>query len=127
MVPTFGWCVVYVDDVQASSAFYQSAFGLSVRFMTPEGDYAELETGSTALALCNRALGRESTGLALDSRYPMSNITLVVEDVATLWQQAIESGARPQKPPATKPWGQVTAYVLDPDGHLVELATPVNS
>ena len=27
--------------------------------------------------------------------------------------------------PETKPWGQDVAYVRDPDGNLIELASPV--
>ncbi len=127
MSPVFAWCVLYVDDVATSSGFYQSAFGFSVRFITEEGDYGELETGQTALALCSRQLAAESTGLQLDGRNPMSNVTFIVEDVQLAWDRALTNGAVPQQAPITKPWGQVSAYLLDPDGHLVELATRIDS
>jgi lactoylglutathione lyase len=125
MVSSFAWCVLYVDDVAASSSFYSAAFGLSLRFITEEADYAEFETGQTALALCSRSLGVESTGLDLVEHRPMSNVTFVVEDVQSAWDVALTHGAIAQKPPMTKPWGQTSAYVLDPDGHVIELATRV--
>ncbi len=125
MVFSFAWCVLYVDDVAASSVFYSAAFGLPLRFITEEADYAEFETGQTALALCSRSLGAESTGLDLAERLPMSNVTFVVEDVQSAWTLALANGATAQKPPVTKPWGQTSAYVLDPDGHVIELATRV--
>jgi catechol 2,3-dioxygenase-like lactoylglutathione lyase family enzyme len=34
-------------------------------------------------------------------------------------------GAEPVVAPTDRPWGQRTAYVRDPDGHLVELAEQV--
>jgi uncharacterized glyoxalase superfamily protein PhnB len=38
----------------------------------------------------------------------------------------VEGGAEPVTPPQTKPWGQDVAYVRDPDGNLVEIASPVS-
>jgi lactoylglutathione lyase len=36
----------------------------------------------------------------------------------------VEAGAAPVSEPATKPWGQDVAYVRDPDGVLIEIASP---
>jgi catechol 2,3-dioxygenase-like lactoylglutathione lyase family enzyme len=38
------------------------------------------------------------------------------------YAELVAKGARPVTPPARRPWGQRTAYVADPDGHLIELA-----
>ena len=46
----FGYTILYVPDVPASLAFYQAAFGLNTRFLHDSGDFAELDTGATALA-----------------------------------------------------------------------------
>jgi lactoylglutathione lyase len=126
--PTLGWVLLYVDDVSAATTFYASAFGLAVRFAHPSGDYTELETGATVLALCARALAAESTGLALVGRtVPAGNVTLVVDDVPPAYRRAVDAGASAVHEPVTKPWGQVSSYVLDLDGHLVELATAVTT
>lgn len=124
--PLFAWTVTYVDDVDASLDFYTRAFALDIAFRGPEGDYAEFATGSTALALCQRSLAADSTGLALGrSGSPRGNITLVVADVAAAFERAVAAGARPVRPPVTKPWGQICSYVADLDDNLIELATRV--
>ena len=45
-----------------------------------------------------------------------------VDDVDAVFARLVGGGARPAVEPGTRPWGQRTAYVRDPDGHLVELA-----
>lgn len=126
-VPQLGWAVLYVDDVPPAAEFWERAFGLPVRFVHDSGHYAELETGTTALALCARHLARESTGLDLvPGSAPSSNVTLVVGDVPAAYARALDAGATPVHEPVIKPWGQGSSYVLDPAGNLVELATAVS-
>lgn len=45
-----------------------------------------------------------------------------VDDVDVAFRELVNRGATPVVEPETRPWGQRTAYVRDPDGHLVELA-----
>ena len=126
--PRLGWTAVYVDDIAASLDLYTRAFGLTVAFEHPGGDYAEFATGSTALALIERSLAAASTGLPLEpGTHPSSNITFVVDDAQAAFDRATSSGARTINPPVTKPWGQTVSYVADLDGNLIELATAVAS
>lgn len=125
--PQLGWVVLYVDDVAAAVATWEAAFGLATRFVHESGQYAELETGATALALCARSLVSETTGVAIDrGPSPASNVTLVVADVPAAYARATASGATPIHEPVIKPWGQVSSYVMDGDGNLVELATAIS-
>jgi catechol 2,3-dioxygenase-like lactoylglutathione lyase family enzyme len=48
-----------------------------------------------------------------------------VDDVDAAFEAMVRRGAVAAVDPATRPWGQRTAYVRDPDGHLVELAQDV--
>ena len=48
----------------------------------------------------------------------------MTEDVAAAFERAVAEGAEAVQPPQTKPWGQDVAYVRDPDGNLVEIASP---
>lgn len=126
--PQLAWTVLYVSDIPASLELYTQAFGLTVAFAHPGGDYAEFATGATALALCQRTLAAASTGLALEtSATPNSNITLVVDDVRAAFAHAISCGATSIAEPVTKPWGQDSSYVADLDGNLIELATRVQA
>lgn len=127
---TLGYVIVYVDDVRSSIDFYASAFGLVERFVTPEGDYGELDTGSTTLAFVHRGLAEANlagaggfTRLDPAGPPPAVTITLVTADVAAAVAAAVTAGARLYVEPAVKPWGQTVAYVVDPDGVLVEIAT----
>ena len=51
-------------------------------------------------------------------------IRFVTRDVQGAFDRAITEGAEAVRPPQTKPWGQDVAYVRDPDGNLVEIASP---
>ena len=52
-------------------------------------------------------------------------IGFTTEDVESAVKTAVSSGALLVEKPKTKPWGQVVAYVRDPDGFLIEICTPV--
>ena len=126
----FAYTIVYVDDVTASIAFFERAFGFVRRFIVDTGDYGELETGGTALAFAQHATARENLGCdylaAQASVQPLGiEIGLVTDDVAAACERAVQAGATLLKAPATKPWGQTVAYVRCPDGTLVELCTAV--
>lgn len=134
MTVTLGYTLVYVEDVDATLTFYTSAFGLSRRFLTPEGDYGELETGSTTLAFVGNDLARANLDAAggydpLDAaaRPPAVTLTLVTDDVSGTVTTAIAAGATGYVDATDKPWGQTVAYVRDPNGLLVEIATPVSA
>ncbi len=129
---TLGYTIVYTDDVASTLGFYEAAFGLRSRFATPEGDYGELDTGPTVLAFASNELARsnlsEAGGFApLDPALPPVgiSITLTTDDVGGTLAAAIAAGAVPYTEPVDKPWGQTVAYVRDPNGVLVEIATPV--
>jgi lactoylglutathione lyase len=121
----FGYTILYVRDVPASVEFYERAFGLERRLLHESGQYAELETGSTALAFAAQELAAESVRELADREPGGFEICLVDEDVEGTFSRAIESGAEAVSEPEEKPWGQRTAYVRDPDGTLIEIASPM--
>lgn len=125
-----GYTIVYVPDVAASLAFFESAFGLPRRFLHESGSYGELDTGATTLAFAAHELGDLNFAgghvRASESARPLGmEIALVTDDVAAAHGRAIACGATELAAPASKPWGQVVSYVRAPDGTLVELCTPV--
>jgi len=44
-----------------------------------------------------------------------------VVDVDAAYAELVAAGADAVTSPRDRPWGQRTAYVADPDGHLIEL------
>ena len=130
--PSLGYVILYVNDVAASLAFYETAFGLVRRFFHDDNGkaYGELETGATRLAFASVALATEhlkqSVVAAAPDKAPLGvEIALTTPDVPALFQRALQGGATAVSKPATKPWGQTIAYVRDNSGFLVELCTPM--
>ena len=128
----FGYTIVYVPDVSASLTFFESAFGLTTRFLHESGTYGELNTGETALAFAAHVLGDmnfpEGHVEAHSSAKPLGfEIALVTDDVAQAHAKALAAGAKELSAPKQKPWGQTVSYVRCPDGILVELCSPMSA
>jgi catechol 2,3-dioxygenase-like lactoylglutathione lyase family enzyme len=124
-----GYTIVYVADVSQTVAFYTAAFGLNCRFQTPEGDYAEMETGGATLSFARDDLA-QSHGFSYAPNRPDLpsagiEICLICDDVQAAFDRAIAAGGLVAASPKTKPWGQTVAYLRDVNGVLVELATPM--
>ena len=125
----FAYSILYVDDVEATVAFYERAFGLK-RKMVVDGEYGELDTGSTRLAFAARAhvtkhfpIPFQTAGLKNDP--PPFEIGLVTDDVQAAFDNAVAAGAVALTEPAKKPWGQTVGYVRDTNGYLIEICTPM--
>lgn len=125
-----GWTILYVPDVPEAVDFYARAFGLKRRFMHPSGEFAEMETGATALAFSAHALidrlGIEPPGRHRPQGFEIA-LVAPADEVDAAYRRAVEAGAEAVKPPERMPWGQLVSYVRDPNGILVEVCSPVPS
>jgi lactoylglutathione lyase len=125
----FGYTILYVRDVAASLEFYERAFEQRRRLLHESGQYAELETGPTTLAFAAHELASANLPEGLEpgtdgGRPGDFEVCFVTENVEGAFARALEAGAEPVSEPQVKPWGQHAAYVRDPDGTLVEIASP---
>jgi lactoylglutathione lyase len=117
------YLILIVADLDRALGFYVDVLGL--RLGHRSGDYAQLDTGTTRLALYTRSAMAKTLAMALDS--PPSNapgfeVGFKVTNVDAAFNELIARGAHPVMPPTDRFWGQRTAYLRDPDGHLIELA-----
>ena len=117
------YVVLVVDELERSLRFYVDLLGLQLGHRS--GAYAQLETGVTRVALYERAamaktLERQLVPPAIDA--PGFELGFKVDDCDAAYGELVAGGADPTVRPTDRPWGQRTAYVRDPDGHLVELA-----
>jgi lactoylglutathione lyase len=124
----FGYTIAYVRDVGETVGFWERAFGLKRRFVGENNEYGEMETGETTLAFASNSLGESNLPGGFRKNDPSEppagvEIALVVEDVEVAFRSALEAGATKEAEPKTKPWGQIVAYVRDPDGVLVEIGS----
>jgi len=127
-----GYTIVYVDNVAATLAFYESAFGFARGFVHASGDYGELITGETTLAFATIALGQSHFAepmqpVSLGQPVVGIELAFVTDDVPAAFARACAAGALPLAPPEPKPWGQTVAYVRAQEGTLIELCSPVGA
>lgn len=121
------YAILYVDDVPATLAFYEAAFGLQRKMLHESGQYGELDTGATTLALSARTLMAslgKTPGMP-DPAAPIFEIAFETTDVTAGFAQAVAAGAAAVQEPKAMPWGQTIAYVRDLNGFLVEICSPV--
>ncbi len=120
--------IAYVPEVEGAIAFYENAFGLKRTFVAEDASFGELDTGETKLAFASETLGDshfDGGFMRPGGEQPFNvEIALVFDDVEAAFGRAVENGASALSEPKQQPWGQVVAYVRDPFGTLVELATP---
>lgn len=126
----FAYTILYVRNVAESVAFYEKAFDLKPRFIHEGNQYAEMETGGTALAFTAIELAQSNLPngfLPNDRANPPAGIEigLVSEDVPAAFEKVIQAGAIVVVEPKVKPWGQTVAYVRDLDGILIEICSPI--
>lgn len=127
----FGYTIFYVNDVTKSIEFYEKSFGFERKFITPENDYAELETGQTTISFASVELANSN----LRDGFIESNLMkkpfatelgFVTDNVNKIVKIAENNGATIIEEPKEKPWGQTVAYLRDIDGFLLEICTPMN-
>lgn len=119
--------ILYVADQRRSAEFYRAVLGeaptLDVLGMTEfrlaEGAMLGLmpEDGIA------RLLGAGIRHLASARVAPRAELYLVVDDAATFHARAVEAGAREVSPVVERDWGHVVGYSLDPDGHVLAVAS----
>jgi lactoylglutathione lyase len=126
----FAYTILYVQDVTKAVEFYESAFGLTRKFVTPENDYGELLAGETTLSFASTVLANSNltagfTESSLATKPFGIEIGFTTDNVEKTVSTAINAGATMVENPKTKPWGQVVAYLRDLDGFLIEICTPM--
>lgn len=118
------YVVLVVADLDRSVTFYADVLGLPLGHRS--GPYAQFATGVTRVACYERDAMASTLGMeALRAPAPDApgfELGFKVDDVDAAYAELIDAGAEPATPPRDRPWGQRTAYIRDPDGHLIELA-----
>ncbi|MFN2556304.1 MAG: VOC family protein [Nitriliruptorales bacterium] len=119
------YVVVIVAELERSVGFYVDLLGLKLQHRS--GPFVQLDTGRTRLALYQRDAMAETLGVeklaAPDPHAPGFELGFKVADVDSVYAVLVARGVQPAVPPTDRHWGQRTAYVRDPDGYLIELAT----
>ena len=115
-----------LNDTASAIEFYKRAFGAKevMRMQGPGGKigHAEIKIGDSVIML-----GDEMPGMG--SRSPQSvgsttsGIMLYVDNVDTVFNQAVSAGAQVEAPVADMFWGDRYGRLKDPFGHSWSVAT----
>ena len=117
------YIILIVDDLDRALDFYTQVLGLKLGHRS--GDYAQLNTGVTRIGFYTRPAMEKVVGFTLEpasQSAPGFELGFKVPDVDAAYAEVLAGGASPVTEPITRPWGQRTAYIRDPDGYLIELA-----
>lgn len=107
------YIIIFVGDMQRSTAFYRDLLGLPLKFSSP--GWTEFVTGSTTIALHP---ARDTTQSSSQERSPAGQAQLgfQVDDLKTVYPSLQSEGVRFSLPPTQQPEGGTVAVMHDPDG-----------
>jgi uncharacterized glyoxalase superfamily protein PhnB len=125
----FKYTILYVNNVSDTLKFFEDAFGFKQKMLHESGDYGELDTGGTTLSFSSLELMNNigKNPAQVNPISPSFEIAFETSDVPAALDRALAAGAKLVQNSEDMPWGQTTAYVLDNNGFLIELCTPVSA
>jgi PhnB protein len=117
-----------VNDASRAIEFYKQVFGAkeTVRMGGPGGKvgHAELKIGDSMLMLSDEMPGSGNRSPQSLGGSPVS-VFMYVENVDSVFDQAVKAGAKADKPPEDMFWGDRFGHLTDPFGHLWAIATHI--
>jgi PhnB protein len=117
-----------VDDAAAAIEYYKRAFGAKERerMEGPDGKigHAELEIGDS-LVMLSDPFPQGSTRPPSELGGTSASVFLYVDDVDSVVQKAVDSGASVTMEVADQFWGDRFGTVTDPFGHVWSIATHI--
>ena len=122
-VKSVGHVILYVGDLEMSTAFYQDVVGLT--FKLRDAGYAEFVTGETRFGLLERTRASDLIHRAPTEGGPAGEVLFLVDDVDAEAERLRDLGVEFLSGPVDRPWGHRTLHFLDPDGFVVELAQKI--
>ena len=118
--------ILYVNDQQASAAFYERLFrkapdlnvpGMTEFVLAPNAKLGLMPNKGIA-KLLGDALPHPETGNGI----PRCELYFLVEDLKAEFENAIAIGAKVISPILDRDWGDKVCYFVDPDGHVIAFA-----
>lgn len=118
--------IIYVADQDRSRAFYEAVLDskpvLDVPGMT---EFRLSDTSAIGImpeegiaSLLGDGVPPPQSGNGI----PRCEIYLIVSDPADTYQRLLRAGGKGISSPEPRPWGDIVAYGVDPDGHIVAFA-----
>lgn len=124
----FDMVSIFVTDMARMITFYRDILGLEVAW-DGSSPYAEFTHDGVRFSMFERAqvpemLGREVTYVnGLNGTFALVLDVPCYTDVDESYKRLVSSGVSAVRPPRSEPWGARSAYIADPDGNLIEIAS----
>jgi PhnB protein len=117
-----------VDDAGAAIDFYSSVLGATerMRMAGPDGKvgHAELDIGDSVIMLADEHLDMDVRGPQTVGGTPVT-LHVYVEDADSVFERAIQAGAKALQPVEDKFYGDRAGQFEDPFGHRWNVSTHV--
>jgi uncharacterized protein len=123
--------ILYVKDQERSSAYYSKVLGLKPTLDVP--GMTEFQLGETCIlglmpeSGIKRLLGNTISDPAQAQGIPRAELYLRVDDPVKFHNRALEAGAVELSGPTARDWGDLAAYSLDLDSHILAFAKTIES
>jgi catechol 2,3-dioxygenase-like lactoylglutathione lyase family enzyme len=114
---------LFVEDLDASQAFYQRVFGLPVHY--EDDASAVFNFGNTLINLLKVSEAHDLIApatVASPDAGSRLQFTIEVDDVDAMCAELTAQGVELLNGPMDRPWGIRTASFRDPGGHIWEIA-----
>jgi catechol 2,3-dioxygenase-like lactoylglutathione lyase family enzyme len=88
-----------------------------------------LAAGGANDAFTSFALGRSFLNLIAETHGPINwwgRVIIHVSDVDGMYRKTVGAGLAPMFAPRDAPWGERYFHIIDPDGHELSFARPLN-
>lgn len=108
--------VIYVSDMERSTAFYRDTLGLPLKFTSP--GWTEFNNGGTTLAL-HRHMGGNAG--AAQPAAGQATLVFVVDELQATYETLKAEGVSFSLEPQKQPSGLTFGVLHDPDGFAITL------
>ena len=107
---------IKVSDMRSSVRFYRDVLGLGVIYGGEGSSFSSLCMGDEKNAILNLEQGAPVNG--------WGRVVFYVDDVDGCWAFLKGKGFEPERP-RDAAWGERYFHILDPDGHELSFARPL--
>jgi uncharacterized glyoxalase superfamily protein PhnB len=105
---------VFVSDHKRALDFYVNVLGFTLDNID-DPPFRAVVTQRAAVLHLDLVPGKAGSG----------SIHMLVDDLDLVFTRVQSAGAKVLQPPTSQPWGLRELTVADPDGNVLEIATPV--